>query len=108
MTKLPSKIPDHHKYLFQCDCSDTHYIEVTWDDQDADWRYLTLTDTYSAWRLRDRLQAMWTVFRRKPHYHSGILLDQENTDALYKVLRKHCTWSENVLTVPTAAEDEVT
>lgn len=89
MAKLRSKFEDHHEYIWKCDCGDWHYLEMCWDDQDPTWRSLELVDTYHAHRIRDRIKAAITILRGKPHYHSGIVLDEQTVADIIAVLSKH-------------------
>lgn len=76
----------HHEHHFPCDCGDWHYLQVSVDEFDPDWRFLEVTDTFTARRWRDRIKAAFTVLRGKTHYHSGVVLDRQNTEDLKAVV----------------------
>lgn len=76
----------HHEHFFPCDCGDWHYIGVSVDDEDPDWQYLMVDDAYWPHRWRDRLRAAAKVLRGRPHYHSGVVLDEANTLDLKRVV----------------------
>ncbi len=89
MAKFNSKLDGHHEYIWPCDCGDSHFIQITWDDQDSEWRFLEITETYHARTLWNRVKTALTVLRRKPHYHSGVVLDEANTKEILETLTQH-------------------
>lgn len=80
---------DHYDYIWSCDCSDIHYLTMTWDDEDPDWRFLSIADAWSGKRFRHRLRGAWTLLRG--HYHSGadIVLTDKTIAEVLEVLSKH-------------------
>lgn len=89
MTKMNSRFEGHEEHHFPCDCGDWHYLEVTWDDEDSEWRYLSVADSYHFHKWKDRIKAVFDILRGKVHYHSGILLTGENLRELKEVINKY-------------------
>lgn len=83
---MKTRVEGHHKHHFPCDCFDWHYLDVSIDDVDETWRYLSVADTYMASRWRDRIRGAWTVLRGKEHCHRGVILDKANTLDLKEVI----------------------
>ena len=86
MTEMKTRIEGHQDHHFPCDCGDWHYLDVSIDDVDESWRFLSLADSYLAHRWRDRIRASWTILRGKEHCHRGVLLDLANATDLKAVL----------------------
>lgn len=82
---------DHYDYIWQCDCSDIHYLTMTWDDKDPDWRYLSIADAWSGRRFRDRLQGAWKLMRGQHHCGTEIILSEKTIAEVLEALSKHTT-----------------
>ena len=86
MTEMKTRIADHHEHHFPCDCGDWHYLDVSVDDVDETWRFLSVADTYWPHRYRDRIKAAFTLLRGKSHCHNGVLLDLANATDVKAVI----------------------
>ena len=89
MAELLGKFDDHHDYIWRCDCGDSHFLQVSWDDKDSEWRFLDISDTYQARRWRDRIGMAFRMLRGKPYHAASVLLDERNVNDVLAVLSKH-------------------
>ena len=85
---MKTRTPGWQEHHFPCDCGDWHYLEVSIDDADPQWRFLTLVDSYVPHRWRDRLKGAWMMLRGAEHCHRGVLLDLANAADLKAVIDK--------------------
>lgn len=83
---LPKRLAEHHDHIWRCMCSDWHFVVLSWNDADKDWRYLSITDTWAARRFGDRVRGAWKLLRGRYHYGAEILLDEETVTDLMGVL----------------------
>ena len=86
MTKMKTRTPDWQEHWFPCDCGDWHFLQVSIDKDEPQWRWLVLADAYIARRWRDRLKGIWMLVRGKEHSHRGVILNQENVTDLKSVI----------------------
>lgn len=86
--QVPYRYAD--KYVFHCDCVGAgHYLEVLWDDDDPEFRYLMLEEGWRPRTLKERLRGAWRMLWGRTVMGDGILLDEVNASALQRVLAKH-------------------
>jgi len=86
---LPKTLADHYDHIWRCDCSDIHYLTLTWDDEDPTWRYLAVADGWGGRSVKERIKGAWKLLRG--HYHTGceILLNDETVADVLAVLSAH-------------------
>lgn len=89
MAELISKHKELHSFIWKCECSDYHYVEIAWDDDDPDFRFLEIVDTFRPQRYRDRIVAAVKMARGKSHTPSAVILDNANVADIIAVLSKH-------------------
>lgn len=89
MAELRSKLDNHHEHIWQCECSDIHYVTLAWDDKDPTWRYLSLVDGWQGRTFRERVKGASKLLRGRYHVGAEILLDEATVAEVLKVLRKH-------------------
>lgn len=91
MTELKSQYDDFHDNRFPCDCSDWHHLRVWYYDKDPNEPLLgslEIADAFVPNSFKEKMQATWKIFRNKPHYHSGVILDATNIKDLIATLQK--------------------
>lgn len=90
MTKLKSKFIDHYEDVFFCDCHDRgHLLVVSYDDKDADFRYVTFSDEYRPYSWRDRIAKAWKMLCGKTMWVSEVVLTDDNLADLTRSLVRH-------------------
>lgn len=90
MAELEQKYPKHHEYLWTCDCGDkSHFVVLTWDDEDPTFRYLELHDYFRPITIWGKVKQCWKIIRGTQEYVSLVLLDEKTTAEMIEVMSKY-------------------
>lgn len=89
MALFTQKWDDHYDYIWPCDCSDIHYLTMSWNDKDPEWRFLSIADGWSSHRLRDRVKGAWKILRGRSFCASEIVLTEKVVNEVLDALSKH-------------------
>ena len=82
MPNITKKFKDVDTLLFQCNCHDTHYLEVSswWEDRELIFAFIDRPNT-----LWDAIRWWW---KQRKTYHSEIILDRKDIKELINTLNK--------------------
>lgn len=86
---LPKKRDGHYEHIWRCDCMDSHFVTLSWDDEDPQFRYLSLVDAWQGRRLGERIKGAWKILRGRYHTGAEVLLTDEAVAGVRAVLSKH-------------------
>lgn len=89
LTEL-EKWPGHEEWIWPCDCySSDHPLRAVWDDEDAEWRYITIDGGLREHGLRSRVASAWKILRGKTIWCSGIVLNDAAIADFKKFINSH-------------------
>lgn len=76
----------HEVLVLLCDASDGDYLQVEFDLEDSEWRYLEVADVCRPRAWRDRVKMAWKAVRGQEFYGGSVILNQNAIDELVEYL----------------------
>jgi hypothetical protein len=77
----------HETLVLLCDASDGDYLQVEFDLEDSEWRYLEVTDLYRPRAWRDRAKMAWKALRGQEFYGGSVILNEQSIIELVEYLK---------------------
>lgn len=90
LVELEEKYPKSptKEFILSCDCVDTGYLRISWEDDFPEYRYLWITHALGLKSFRHRIRDAWNVLLGRPLDTGEVILDPVSTDALITFLQE--------------------
>lgn len=89
MAVLNKKLDDHDSLIFPCDCGDSHYLRVEWDDEDPEWRFLWFEGVVWPRGIRQRIKWAWKSLKGDIVYNDGVILNKDTLSDLKEYIDRY-------------------
>lgn len=89
MAVLKKEFENHDSLIFPCDCGDSHYLRIEWDDEDPEWRFLWVEGCVFPHGIKNRLKWAFNSLRGKVVFNDGVILNKEVLAELQSYINKY-------------------
>ena len=77
----------HTQLIFPCDCHDDHYLHLSWDDDDSEWRYIYVSNQWRPVGIWAKLKDCIKILRNREYMTDEVVLNDKVIDALKEFLK---------------------